>query len=191
MNDNNLAHQNKLNEQIRIKAQIETEQQDFHELEELDALFKAFKTYILNKVKPTIAEHASRLFQQITKGRYEGIEVDQNFEFHIYENGDYYPIHRFSGGEIDLANLCLRIGISKAIAELSGKEEGLSFLGFDEIFGSQDEERRYEILRALDLLKEQYRQIYIVSHIDTVKEYFPNILEVRKTAKGSQVAWLS
>ncbi|MEM9824913.1 MAG: SMC family ATPase, partial [Bacteroidota bacterium] len=115
---------------------------------------------------------------------------DPNFEFYIYENGQAYPITRFSGGEIDLANLCLRIGISKAIAELSGKSEVLNFLGFDEIFGSQDEERRFEILAALDLLKEQYRQIYIITHVDKVKEHFPNILQIQKQANGSQVTWM-
>ena len=106
------------------------------------------------------------------------------------EDGAYFPITRFSGGEVDLANLCLRIGISRAIAELSGSEEGLSFLGFDEIFGSQDEDRRFEILKALDHLKEQYRQIYIVSHINSIKEHFPEILEVRKTPSGSQTNWM-
>ncbi len=185
-----LTLQSTLQEQDRIRQEVASGRKDFRELEQLDGLFSSFKTYILDRVKPTIAAHASHLFQQITKGRYEGIKVDEDFEFHIFENGHYYPIQRFSGGEIDLANLCLRIGISKALAELSGSSGALHFLGFDEIFGSQDEERRFEILSAFDLLKEQYRQIYIVSHIDTVKEYFPSILEIRKTASGSQATWL-
>ncbi len=158
---------------------------EFEELETLDGLFKAFKTFILDKIKPTITNYAGTLFEKITKGRYESIHVDDNFDFQIFENGVAYPISRFSGGEIDLANLCLRIGISKAIAELSGSTEALSFLGFDEIFGSQDEDRRMEILLALEHLKEQYRQIYIITHVDTVKDYFPNILQVTQSGKGS------
>ena len=168
---------------------IENQRIELEQLETLDGIFSTFKGYILNKVKPTIAQHASQLFQQITKGRYEAIEVDDNFEFQILEDGAFYPIQRFSGGEVDLANLCLRIGISKAIAELSGSQSATQFLGFDEIFGSQDEERRFEILLALDLLKEQYRQIYIISHIHSVKEHFPNILEVHKGEMGSEVNW--
>jgi len=158
---------------------------ELEELETLDGLFKAFKTFILDKIKPTITNYAGELFERITKGRYESIHVDDNFDFQIYENGTAYPISRFSGGEVDLANLCLRIGISKAIAELSGSTEALSFLGFDEIFGSQDEDRRMEILLALEHLKEQYRQIYIITHVDTVKDYFPNILQVTQSGAGS------
>lgn len=144
---------------------------------------------MLIRIRPMIKETAGGLFEQITKGRYEGIEVDDNFEFHIFENGMAYPIQRFSGGEIDLANLCLRIGISKAIAELSGSQVAMNFLAFDEIFGSQDDERRFEILLALDLLKEQYRQIYIISHIDTIKEHFPNILQIQRGSDGSRAEW--
>ncbi|MFK7770687.1 MAG: AAA family ATPase [Saprospiraceae bacterium] len=184
------ATQKELDIHHKIENQIAESQASFFQLEELNGIFQTFKTQILERVRPSISHTSSQLFQKITRGRYEGITVDENFEFQILEDGEYYPISRFSGGEVDLANLCLRIGISRAIAELSGSEEGLSFLGFDEIFGSQDEDRRFEILKALDHLKEQYRQIYIVSHINSIKEHFPEILEVRKTENGSAVNWL-
>ncbi len=184
----------RIDEQIKshekVRLNIETLRNEFEELEVLSGLFEKFKKYILTQVRPTIARSAGQLFNQITKGRYEDIDINDNFEFFILDNGKYYPIDRFSGGEVDLANLCLRIGISKAITQLSGSESAQGFLGFDEIFGSQDEERRQDIMLALDLLKEQYRQIYIVSHIDTIKDHFPNILEVRKSEEGSQAYWL-
>lgn len=185
------ATQKELDSHHKVENQIAENQSSFFQLDELNGIFQTFKTQILEKVRPSISHTSSGLFQKITRGRYEGITVDENFEFQILEDGEYYPITRFSGGEVDLANLCLRIGISHAIAELSGSNEGMSFLGFDEIFGSQDEDRRFEILKALDHLKEQYRQIYIVSHINQIKEHFPEILEVRKTEKGSETKWLN
>jgi len=185
-----LTTQKELDAHHKVESQIAESQASYFQLDELNGIFQNFKTQILERVRPSISHTSSQLFQKITRGRFEGIAVDENFEFQILEDGEYYPISRFSGGEIDLANLCLRIGISRAIAELSGSEEGLSFLGFDEIFGSQDEDRRFEILKALDHLKEQYRQIYIVSHINSIKEHFPEILEVRKTENGSTVNWI-
>ncbi|MFK7808809.1 MAG: hypothetical protein AB8F74_13480 [Saprospiraceae bacterium] len=182
--------QNTLKHHNDTLASIQKQQTDLDELEALDVTFSKFKSSALNKVRPIIGQHASHLFTQITKGRYESIAVNENFEFHIFDNGKEYPITRFSGGEVDLANLCLRIGISKAISELSGSSAAMSLLCFDEIFGSQDEGRRFEILSALDLLKEQYRQIYIVSHIESIKDYFPNILQVQKDRDGSGVEWL-
>ena len=75
--------------------------------------------------------------------------------------------------------------------ELSGAtaDRRLEFLAFDEIFGSQDEERRLEMMLALNYLQEQFRQIYIVSHIESLKDYFPHLLEVRAAEEGSTVVW--
>ena len=171
--------------QKQIKETIDHQQL----LNELDGIFGSFKTNILERIRPIIANTASNLFKRVTKGRYESIIVNKHFEFLIYDNGIPYPLHRFSGGETDLANLCLRIGISKAIAEISGSEE-IGFLGFDEVFGSQDDDRRDQIMQALEMLKEQYRQIYIISHITSVKEEFPNVLDVRHGGDGSVGVWL-
>lgn len=149
-----------------------------------------FKTEILEKVSPSISSEASALFSRITRGKYERIHVDENFDFFIADGGLFYPIERFSGGEIDLANFCLRIAITKAIMDLSGNGQSVEFLAFDEIFGSQDEERRHEMMLALYYLQEQFRQIYIVSHIDSQKDYFPNLLEVTYQPGGSVVKWV-
>ena len=90
------------------------------------------------------------------------VEVSDEFDFFIYDDGEKYPIERFSGGEIDLANLVLRIAISKTLSELNGINS-IGFLAFDEIFGSQDEQRRLEILEAFHTIKEQYRQIFLLN----------------------------
>ena len=117
------------------------------------------------------------MYAQITKGRYQHIEVSNDFDFFIYDEGKKYPIERFSGGEIDLANLVLRIAISKTLSELSGGSQ-VEFLAFDEVFGSQDESRRMEILEAFHTIKEQYRQIFLISHEMEIKEMFEKVVEL-------------
>jgi exonuclease SbcC len=173
-----------------IIKQIEDKINEIELLEKLSSLIGEFKTNILEKISPSISEEASKLFNRITKGKYENIKVDESFDFHILDNSQYYPINRFSGGEIDLANFCLRIAITKAIADLSGAKNTLNFLAFDEIFGSQDEDRKTEILSALNFLQEQFKQIYIISHDETVKEFFPNILEITQGSDGSETKWI-
>jgi len=190
-----LNEQSKSAEKLRINDQILLQIKD--KLEEVELLRRLtemlglFKTEILEKVSPGISREASDLFNRITKGKYEGIRVDENFDFSITDGGVFYPIERFSGGEVDLANFCLRIAITKAIMDLSGSsaERRMEFLAFDEIFGSQDEERRLEMMLALNYLQEQFRQIYIVSHIDSLKDYFPHLLEVQSAADGSSAIW--
>ena len=174
----------------RILAQISDKLEETELLRKLGEMLNLFKTEILEKVSPGISREASDLFSRITKGKYESIRVDENFDFTIADGGIFYPIDRFSGGEVDLANFCLRIAITKAIMELSGAEQRIEFLAFDEIFGSQDEERRLEMMLALYYLQEQFRQIYIVSHIDSLKDYFPHLLEVQSAPEGSSVKWV-
>ncbi len=159
------------------------------DLTRLDLLFDRFKSAILDEVRVPISVAASELFRQITSGKYDHIRADQDFMFEILDDGKYYPISEFSGGETDLANLCLRIAISRAISALNDSSEATGFLAFDEIFGSQDEDRRGGILHALDILKEQYRQIYIISHIESVNESFPNILHVNLEGGISSARW--
>ena len=174
----------------QIQAQISGKLEDMELLRKLAEMLQLFKTEILEKVSPGISREASDLFSRITKGKYESIRVDENFDFAIADGGIFYPIDRFSGGEVDLANFCLRIAITKAIMELSGSEHRLEFLAFDEIFGSQDEERRLEMMLALNYLQEQFRQIYIVSHIDSLKDFFPHLLEIQFAAEGSTAKWV-
>ncbi len=179
----------KIRSNNRILAQISDKLEEVELLRKLAEMLGLFKTEILEKVSPGITREASELFTRITKGKYEGILVDENFDFAIADGGVFYPIDRFSGGEVDLANFCLRIAITKAIMDLSGSGHRMEFLAFDEIFGSQDEERRLEMMLALHYLQEQFRQIYIVSHIDSLKDYFPHLLEVQFAAEGSQALW--
>jgi len=179
----------KLAADARIKSRISDQLDEAELLRKLADMLGLFKTEILEKVSPGISREASELFTRITKGKYESIRVDENFDFTIADGGVFYPIERFSGGEVDLANFCLRIAITKAITDLSGAEQGIGFLAFDEIFGSQDEERRLEMMYALNYLQEQFRQIYIVSHIESLKDYFPNILEVQLREAGSEALW--
>jgi len=52
------------------------------------------------------------------------------------------------------------------------------FLAFDEVFGSQDEERRYEIMDAFSSIKEQFRQVFLISHESEIKEMFEYVVEL-------------
>ncbi|HOJ29249.1 MAG TPA: SMC family ATPase [Spirochaetota bacterium] len=171
------------------RKKIDVAKQEFELLQRLDKIMDGFRESVLQMAMPVIANYASNLFNQLTQGRYQAIEMDDTFNFQIMDDGRWYPLSRFSGGEIDCANLCLRIAISNAIRDFSGSG-AVGFMAFDEIFGSQDNERRNAIINALYTLQEQYRQIFIISHIDDVKELFPSILYVQTTANGSLAKWL-
>ena len=164
------------NNETQLKK-VQTKKDDLNDYEKIKINLAEFKTKLNSKVAPRISDIASNMFAQITKGKYQHIEVSNEFDFYIYDEGKKYPIERFSGGEIDLANLVLRIAISKTLSELSGANS-VEFLAFDEVFGSQDDSRRMEILEAFHTIKEQYRQIFLISHEVEIKEMFERVVEV-------------
>ena len=159
------------------RASLKTRENDQADYEKLKAVMSEFKTHINARVAPRIGEVASEMYSRITRGRYQHIEVSPEFDFYIYDNGERYPIERFSGGEIDLANLVLRIAISKTLGELSGGGN-IGFLAFDEVFGSQDEQRRIQIMEAFHTISESYRQIFLISHETEIKEMFEKVVEL-------------
>jgi len=164
------------NNEVQLKK-VQTKKDDLSDYEKIKVSLGEFKTKLNSKVAPRISQIASEMFSIITKGKYQHIEVSNDFDFFIYDEGKKYPIERFSGGEIDLANLVLRIAISKTLTELSGASS-IGFLAFDEVFGSQDEARRMEILEAFHTIKEQYRQIFLISHEMEIKEMFERVVEL-------------
>ena len=78
----------------------------------------------------------------------------------------------------------MRIAISKTLGELSGSG-GVGFLAFDEVFGSQDEERRLEIMEAFHTIKEQGRWFGAISHVEALKERMPLQIKVIPNGDGT------
>ena len=166
-----------LNNNDKQLAKVQIKKDDLKDYDKIKVSLSEFKTKINSRIAPRISTIASNMYATITKGKYQHIEINNDFDFFIYDDGVKYPISRFSGGEIDLANLVLRIAISKTLAELNGTSS-IGFLAFDEVFGSQDESRRMEILEAFHTIKEQYRQIFLISHEMEIKEMFEIVVEV-------------
>jgi exonuclease SbcC len=160
-----------------------------HEASVLDSLqehFKNFRAELAGRLRPLIADRASELLRLITAGRYSLLELDESYNIFLYDQNSRYGIGRFSGGEQDVANLCLRVAISQVIAQRTGKPP-LQFIVLDEIFGSQDEERKLMMLAALQQLNNYFRQIFLITHVESIKESLPVVLQVEMVGEGSEV----
>lgn len=138
-------------------------------LDEMDRLFTEFFRGLTARVRPMLEVEASNLVRELTDGRYERMEFDDNYRVKLLDRfDDSYAIERFSGGEADVASLSARIALSKIIAARGS--EALGFLVLDEVFGSLDAERRNNVLLALERLKRSFGQIFIISHVGDVQE---------------------
>ena len=126
-----------------------------------------------------MAAQAAELFGELTDHEYDELQVDpETYQLQISDGGRVYGLERFSGSEIDLANLALRVAISEHVRFQSGGTVGLLVL--DEVFGPLDEERKSRMLLALERLKGRFRQILVVTHSMEIKEQLPSAIEVVK-----------
>ncbi|MBP1929475.1 exonuclease SbcC [Methanolinea mesophila] len=133
--------------------------------------------YLMQVVRSHIEGEVSRIIDEITGGRYEQVLLDEDFNLLVRDIDNDYPIDRFSGGEQDDIAVALRIALSRYLAELHQVHES-TLLIFDEIFGSQDEERRTNLLTALRTQESRFPQIILISHIPDIQGEFSNTLMV-------------
>ena len=98
-----------------------------------------------------------------------------DFTITVLEDGIAKPV--LSGGEEDLANLVLRLAVSQMIAERSG--QAFSLLVLDEVFGSLDETRRFNVLELLRGLADRFEQVILITHIESVREGLDQVISVR------------
>ena len=166
-----------IKEQENLRNEIKNEKEQIDYLTALDDHFGKFRLDLASRIRPLIAHRASELLSITTTSRYNLLHLDEDYNIQIYDGNQPFGIERFSGGEQDLANLCLRIAISQVVAERSGGAP-INFVVLDEIFGSQDVERRDLILNALGQLSNQFRQIFIITHIEQIRDMLPVIIEV-------------
>ena len=157
-------------------------------LSRLSQVMKGFKENVISRIVPTLSDVSSDLLSRLTEGKYGGMRLDDNYQMWLYDQGQEFRLERFSGGEVDLANLCLRLAISRMIMERSGNQ--MNFLVLDEIFGSQDQSRKRSILETLGQLQRQFRQILLITHIDDVKDNVSAVIRVQEKEDGSSTAVL-
>ena len=142
-------------------------------------MLHGFRQLIVGMVGPRLSIQASALFNELTAGEYDGLEIDpETYEIRIIDAGTAYPSERFSGSEVDLANLALRVAVSEQVRFQAGGQVGLLVL--DEALASLDVDRKDRMLAALTQLGGRFRQILVVTHAPEVKERLPAAIEVSK-----------
>ncbi|RIK67012.1 hypothetical protein DCC62_24945 [candidate division KSB1 bacterium] len=170
-------------ERLAAIAQVEKE---VVLLESLQEHFKTFRVAMAGRLRPLIETRAAEIMRMATNGRYAMLELDESYNLFLYDQSQKFELNRFSGGEQDLLNLCLRVAISQVIAQRSGRP-ALQAIVLDEIFGSQDDERKTLLLATLQHLSGYFRQIFLITHEDNIKENLPVVFEVEMEGDTSVV----
>ncbi len=142
--------------------------------QELDRALTDLRGELNAALRPDLSEIASGFIRDLTNGRYNELELNEDYGAILMDDGD--PKTVISGGEEDVANLALRLAISQMIAERAGQP--LSLLVLDEIFGSLDEDRRGAVVDLLRSLADRFPQVILITHIDSVRDGFDRVIRV-------------
>ncbi len=146
--------------------------------DELDRALSELRTDLNQQLRPELSEIASSFLTDLTRGRYDELELNEDYEPLLLDDGASKPV--ISGGEEDVANLALRLAISQMIADRAGQP--LSLLVLDEIFGSLDEDRRAAVVELLRSLADRFPQVILITHIDSVRDGFDRVIRVEYDA---------
>lgn len=173
------AAERRLSERADRVARISAAKRALAVHDELDRALRDLRLELNAAMRPELAERASEFLSSLTDGRYNELELDEEYRLLLVEDGQAKPV--ISGGEEDVLHLVLRLAISQMVAERAGQP--LSLLVLDEIFGSLDEQRRVGVVELLRGLADRFPQVVLITHIDSVKDTVDRVLRVELDAR--------
>jgi DNA repair protein SbcC/Rad50 len=168
-------------------ARLKRERAELRIRREVSDALSAYREGASRQARPQLEDETAMLLGQTTRGRYNSVSLSDSYKLEIVEGRTVHPLDRFSGGEQDLASLCLRLGLSRMLARSRGTETG--FVLLDEVLGSQDLDRRRSLLEQLRVIAErEFRQVFVVSHTDDVVGLCDLRIDVRRDENDLSVA---
>jgi exonuclease SbcC len=153
---------------------------------------------LIEQALPEIEETTNDLLSRLTNGRmsfsfltqreYKDSSRDdlkETLDIVISDSVGERDYEMFSGGEAFRVNFSIRLALSEVLAKRAGAR--LQTLVIDEGFGSQDAQGRQRLVEAINLVRDDFAKILVITHLEELKEAFPNRIEVEKTPQGSQL----
>lgn len=127
-------------------------------------------------IRPSLEGGIASMLSLLSEGRFTQVAVDEDYNIKVGDDGALQPLEEFSGGELDLIALAIRLALSGVISERQGNPLGWMIL--DECFGALDAQRRRSVLSALRQLRPTIGQIWIISHVQGLDEECDKVITI-------------
>ncbi len=98
-------------------------------------------------------------------------DLRETLDIQISDGAGTRDYEMFSGGEAFRVNFAIRLALSEVLAQRAGAR--LQTLVIDEGFGSQDAQGRQRLVEAINLVRQDFAKILVITHIDELKDAFP------------------
>ncbi|HSG42923.1 MAG TPA: SMC family ATPase [Anaerolineales bacterium] len=153
---------------------------------------------LIEQALPQIEEKANDTLERLSDGKmsirfvtqeeYKDKKRDdlkETLDIQISDSAGTRSYEMYSGGEAFRVNFAIRLALSEILAQRKGAR--LQTLVIDEGFGSQDAQGRQRLIEAINLVKNDFAKILVITHLDELKDAFPTRIEVEKTERGSEI----
>ena len=153
---------------------------------------------LIEQALPQIEEKANDILERLSDGKmsirfatqaeYKDKKRDdlkETLDIQISDSAGTRSYEMYSGGEAFRVNFAIRLALSEILAQRKGAR--LQTLVIDEGFGSQDAQGRQRLIEAINLVRNDFAKILVITHLDELKDAFPTRIEVEKTERGSEI----
>ena len=176
------TNEKQINDNINKVEELEGDYQAYQYL--LEAIKRDGVPYdLISKSLPTVEGAVNDILSQIVDFsivfNMDGKQIDTHI---VYGDDRVWPLELSSGMERFISSLAIRIGLMN-VSNLPQS----NFLAIDEGWGTMDSENLNSVSQLFQYLKTQFQFTFVVSHIETMRDFVDTLLEIKKTNGSSSV----
>ena len=171
-----------INDNIKKVEELEDSHQAYQYL--LEAIKRDGVPYdLISKSLPTVEGAVNDILAQIVDFsivfNMDGKQIDTHI---VYDDDRVWPLELSSGMERFISSLAIRVGLMN-VSNLPRS----NFLAIDEGWGTMDSDNLNSVHQLFQYLKTQFQFTFVVSHIESMRDFVDTLLEIKKVQGLSSV----
>lgn len=156
---------------------------------------KGLRAFLIDTALPFLNDRAAEYTRVLTDGNIEirfktvgklktGKDVER-FEVEVINAHGAHSYRGNSAGESGKIDLCVGLALQALVASRAGARANVAF--FDEPFEHIDEEGVERVIELLDTATKAHESVFVVTHNEALKAYFPDTLKIIKEGGFSRI----
>mgnify|MGYP001479734978 FL=1 len=189
--------QNTMAKQVSLETRKSEIMNTITKVRELEKKYDAYKYYLMavgkdgvsydliSKILSTVEVEVNDILAQVVDFSII-FEMDgKNVNNYIcYGDDKQWPLELASGMERFISSLAIRI----ALTNISNLPRA-NFIAIDEGWGTMDSDNINSVYKLFEYLKSQYQFSLIVSHVDSMRDFTDDLLEIRREEDFSKISF--
>jgi exonuclease SbcC len=187
---------NSSTEKGKLELQHKNTTEQLNKVKELEDSYEAYKLYtgiisrdgipyeIITKTLPEIEKEVNNILHQLVEFSITLQTDGKNIMTNIVYDDKQWPLEMASGMEKFISGLAIRV----ALINISNLPRP-NIICIDEGFGCADSDHLGQMGALFNYLKHQFDFIWIISHLDQMRDMVDNQIEIKKEGGYSKVVY--